>query len=148
MYQPGIIKSYKNNATIFLTTFWNLKTIRIHLSVIDFFKIFSVWVIGLVWFDGILTIVGYFMPHPFYTYILKIWFGFGLFYGISTIVGFGISTIVGFGIKYAKSSLYIKYIWFSLVWFCKHKSTKLNSSKYCYVSLTIQLNNSHLFTHS
>ena len=23
---------------------------------------------------------------------------------------------------------------------CKHKSTKLSSSKYCYVSLTIQLN--------
>ena len=31
---------------------------------------------------------------------------------------------------------------------CKHKSTKLNSSKYCYVSLTIQLNISHLFIHS
>ena len=30
---------------------------------------------------------------------------------------------------------------------CKHKSKKLNSSKYCYVSLTIQLNISHLFTH-
>ena len=29
----------------------------------------------------------------------------------------------------------------------KHKSTKLNSSKYCYVS-PIQLNISHLFTHS
>ena len=29
---------------------------------------------------------------------------------------------------------------------CKHKST--NSSKYCYVSLTIQFNISHLFTHS
>ena len=29
---------------------------------------------------------------------------------------------------------------------CKHKSTKLNGSKYCYVSLTIQLNISHLFT--
>ena len=29
---------------------------------------------------------------------------------------------------------------------CKHKSTKLNNSKYCYVSLTIQLNISHLFT--
>ena len=30
----------------------------------------------------------------------------------------------------------------------KYKSNKLNCSKYCYVSLTIQLNNSHLFTHS
>ena len=29
---------------------------------------------------------------------------------------------------------------------CKHKSTKLNCSKYCYVLLTIQLNISHLFT--
>ena len=28
---------------------------------------------------------------------------------------------------------------------CRHKSTKLNTSKYCYVSLTIQLNISHLF---
>ena len=27
-------------------------------------------------------------------------------------------------------------------------STQLNCSKYCYVSLTIQLNISHLFTHS
>ena len=31
---------------------------------------------------------------------------------------------------------------------CKDKSTKLNSLKYCYVSLTIQLNIIHLFTHS
>ena len=30
----------------------------------------------------------------------------------------------------------------------KHKQTKLDSSKYCYVSLKIQLNISHLFTHS
>ena len=30
----------------------------------------------------------------------------------------------------------------------KHKSTKLNGSKYCYVSQTIQLNISHLFTQS
>ena len=30
----------------------------------------------------------------------------------------------------------------------KQKSTKLNSSKYCYVSLPIQLNIRHLFTHS
>ena len=30
----------------------------------------------------------------------------------------------------------------------KHMSTKLTGSKYCYVSLTIQLNISHLFAHS
>ena len=29
----------------------------------------------------------------------------------------------------------------------KHKLTKLSGYKYCYVSLTIQLNISHLFTH-
>ena len=29
---------------------------------------------------------------------------------------------------------------------CKRKSTKLNKSKYCFVSLTIQLIISHLFT--
>ena len=29
---------------------------------------------------------------------------------------------------------------------CKYKSAKLNSFKYCYVSLTNQLNISHLFT--
>ena len=27
---------------------------------------------GLVWFDGISTIVGYLMPNPLYTYILNI----------------------------------------------------------------------------
>ena len=31
---------------------------------------------------------------------------------------------------------------------CKDKSTKLNGYKYYYVSLTIQLNIIHLFTHS
>ena len=30
----------------------------------------------------------------------------------------------------------------------QRKSTKFNGSKYCYASQTIQLNNSHLFTHS
>ena len=30
--------------------------------------------------------------------------------------------------------------------FCKHKPTKINSLKYCYISLKIQLNISHLFT--
>ena len=29
---------------------------------------------------------------------------------------------------------------------CKHKSIKLNTSKYCYISLAIQLNLNHLFT--
>ena len=65
---------------------------------------------GLVWFYGISTTVGYLMPNPLYTYILNIymiWFGLVLWH-----------------INYcrlfnAKSSLYIyiKYIWFGLVWF-------------------------------
>ena len=29
--------------------------------------------IGLVWFQSILTIVGYLMPNPFFTYILNIY---------------------------------------------------------------------------
>ena len=29
---------------------------------------------GMVWFYGILTIVGYIMPNPFYTYISNIWY--------------------------------------------------------------------------
>ena len=36
--------------------------------------------VGLVWFYGISTIVGYLMPNPFYTYILNmydlVWFAF------------------------------------------------------------------------
>ena len=44
----------------------------------------------------------------------------------------------------AKSSSYIniKYIWFVNLFFC----TQLNRSKYCYVSLTIQLNNFFVYT--
>ena len=30
--------------------------------------------LGLDWFYGISTIVGYLIPNPFYTYILNIWF--------------------------------------------------------------------------
>ena len=42
---------------------------------------------GLVWFDGISTIVGYSMLNPLYTYILDI-SGLVWFHSISTIVGF------------------------------------------------------------
>ena len=42
---------------------------------------------GLVWFYGILTIVGYLIPNPLYTYILNI-YGLVWFYGILTIVGY------------------------------------------------------------
>ena len=57
------------------------------------------------------------------------------FYGISTIV------------DYLMPNLIYTYI-LDIYMICKHKSTKLNNSKYCYVSLKIQLNVSYLFTHS
>ena len=44
----------------------------------------------------------------------------------------------------AKSGLFI-YIRYMI---CEHKSRKLKSSKYCNISIIIQLNISHLFTHS
>ena len=50
----------------------------------------------------------------------------------------GISTIAGYlmpNLVYTYKMIY------------KHKSTKLNGSKFCCVSLTIQFNISHLFTH-
>ena len=46
------------------------------------------WLVGLVLFYGISTIVGYLMPDPLYINILNIWFGLVVFYGISTIVGY------------------------------------------------------------
>ena len=60
----------------------------------------------------------------------KVLFGLVWFYGISTIACYLIL-----------NPLYIYMI-------CKRKSIKLNSSKYCNVSLTNQLNISHLLTHS
>ena len=91
----------------------------------------------LVWFGfmALSTIVDYLMPILFiHIYqIYTIWFGWVLWH------------INHCRLFNAKSSLYIyiKYIWFVNI-----KSTKLNSFKYCYVSLTIQLNISHLFKHS
>ena len=38
-------------------------------------------------------------------------------------------------------AIYIRYM------ICKHELKNLNSSKYCYVLLTIQIDISHLFTH-
>ena len=65
--------------------------------------------IGLVWFSGISTIVGYLMPNPLYIYIYIyiIWLGLILMY------------INHCRLFKFKSSLYIyiKYIWFGLVGF-------------------------------
>ena len=63
-----------------------------------------------------------------------IWFGL-ILNGISTNAGY---------LMLNPLYTYILYIYM----ICKHKLTKLNGSKYCYVSLTIQLNISQLFTHS
>ena len=46
-----------------------------------------IWV-GLVWFYGVSTIVGYLMPNPLYTYIFNIGLGLVGFYCISTIVDY------------------------------------------------------------
>ena len=52
----------------------------------------SGWLVGLVGFYCISTIVGYLMPNPFlYIYIKYIKFGLVEFYGILPIVGFLIS---------------------------------------------------------
>ena len=63
-----------------------------------------------------------------FMYLFLSCFCFVSFYGISIIISYSISNPV-----YSNISDMI----------CKHKSTKLNRSKYCYVSLTIQLNISH-----
>ena len=54
-----------------------------------------------------------------------------------------ISTIVG----YLMPNLVYSYI-LDIYMISKYKSTKLSSSKYCYVSQAIQLNIIHLLTHS
>ena len=80
----------------------------------------------LVWFYGISTIVGYLIPNPIFTYILNIWL-VNIFCRLK---------------KLNDQMVLFLTIQFSI------KSTKLNGSKYCNVSLTIQLNISYLFTHS
>ena len=76
-----------------------------------------------VWFVFMaLTIVGYLMPNLVFIYISNIWF-------VNT---------------------FCRYTWLNdqTIPFLTIQLTKLNSSKYWYVSLTIQLNISHSFTHS
>ena len=62
------------------------------------------------------------------------WFGLVWFYGISTLVSY-----------LMPNSVYTYLL--DIYMICKQESTKVNGSKYCYVSLTIQLKISHLFTH-
>ena len=79
-----------------------------------------VW-FGSVWFDGVSTIVDYLMPNPVFAYILNVWF---------------------------VNILKIQTVKWSDSYIPNNSILKLNGSKYCYLSLTIQLNISHLFAHS
>ena len=72
---------------------------------------------GLVGFYSISTIVGYLMPTPFFD-ILNIWF---------------VNTFCRYTVKWSNS-----FISKNLAW--------IKVSKYCYVSLTIQLNKSFVYT--
>ena len=86
---------------------------------------------GLVWFYGIPTILGYSTPNHLYTYVLNIkdllWFGLVLWH------------INHSRLFNAKSSLYIyiKYMWFDLVWFLWHINKywlfNANSLLYIYI---------------
>ena len=82
---------------------------------------------GLVGFYGISTIVGYWMPNPFYTYILNIydlvWLGWVLWH------------INHCRLLIAKSFLYlyIKYIWFGLVWWHINLCRLLNAKSFLYI---------------
>ena len=127
---------------------------------------------GLVGF-----IVGYLMAIPFYTCILNIWLIFlnepvlVFFLAIKWFYLFlsnkntqlNNQTILLHTIQFSMRTQFVytqSFVW--IRFFCLHTvkckkiliyaiqfsmSTKLNSSKFCYVSRTIQLN-SHLFTHS
>ena len=102
-------------------------------------------IFGLFCFYGISTIVGHLKPNYFlYIYITNIKFGLAGFYGISTIVGLYTQTVLFQTIQFS-INLNVKNIFISSY---SGYSTKLNGSKYCYVSLTIQLNISHLVIHS
>ena len=87
---------------------WHINTCRL-FSAKSSLYIYTKYIwFDLVGFNGISTIVGYFMPNPLYPYIyLKyIWFDWVLWH---------INTCRLFN---AKSSLYIylEYIWFDWVW--------------------------------
>ena len=95
----------------------------------------STWrLIGwLVELYGLSTVVAYLMPNPIFTYILNIWFENT--FGRHTFNNVCLSNVFTNQSSITNNSI-------------KHKSTKSNDSKYCYVSLTIQLNISNLFKHS
>ena len=119
---------------------------------------------GLVWFYGILTIIGHWMPNPFYSYILIIWFlhfiddflkqawaSFFLhivkwFHLISN-NSFFLHTVeykttlfqtIHFSIStvFVYTKLNAQTVLFQTIQ--SSMSTELKGCKYCYVSLTIQ----------
>ena len=101
--------------------FWFRVVVSVRVPSRDQIDLFQNYLLGLVRFYGITTIIGYLMLIPVFTYTLNIWF---------VDIQLNDQTVL-----FQNNSV-------------KHNSTKLNGSKYCYVSLTIQLNVSHLFAHS
>ena len=91
----------------------------------------------MIWFGSVLWYINHCRlfnaTSSLYIYIKSIGFALVGFYGISTIVGYLMPNLL---------HTYKPYM------ICKYKSTKLYGSNYYYVSLTIQLNISHWFTHS
>ena len=83
---------------------------------------------GLVWFYGISTIIGYLMLNPVYTYILNI-YDLVWFYGISIIVGYLMPNPLYTYI------LNVYMIWFGLVlWHINHcMLLNAKSSLYIYI---------------
>ena len=78
---------------------------------------------GLVWFYGVSTTISYSIPNPVFTYILNIRF------------------INAFFATQLNDQTVIFLTILSSI-------TKINGSRYCNISLTIQLKTSHLFIHT
>ena len=95
----------------------------------------------LVYFYGISTIEGYLIPNTFYTYTLNMFSKH-----ILKITSFNKPELIFWHIVkwlYLFQSNTNNSIYYEL-FVC----TQFNPLKYCYILLTIQLNISHLFTHS
>ena len=123
--------------TLFGLILWHINHRRLFNAKSSLSVYINKW-LGLVWFYGISTTVGYLMPNPLYIYIYMIWFAVVLWHinhcrlftaksSLSVYINKWLG-LVWFGlvlwhINYcwlfnAKSSLYIYiYIWFGLQWF-------------------------------
>ena len=89
-----------------------------------------------LWFYGISTIVGYLMLNPVYTYMIC--------KHILLITFLNEPELIFFCTQLDRNTLH--YLIHNFVYYKLFVCTQLNDIKYCYVSVTIQLNISHLFT--